>query len=78
MTAYYTPAPVVTSYYTPAPVVTSYYTAPAVSYYAPSSVVTYRYVPERGDADDFNRRLLNSVLRDGRMVISATQLDEMW
>ncbi len=39
------------------------------------SVVTYRYVPERGDADDFNRRLLNSVLRDGRTVISATQLD---
>jgi aromatic-L-amino-acid decarboxylase len=39
------------------------------------SVVTYRYVPERGDADTFNRRLLRAVLDDGRIFISSTLLD---
>ena len=36
------------------------------------SVVTYRYQPKRGDADDFNRRLLQAVLADGRAAISST------
>lgn len=36
------------------------------------SVVTYRYLPERGEPDDFNRRLLQAVLADGRAVISST------
>ncbi|CAN5342020.1 aminotransferase class I/II-fold pyridoxal phosphate-dependent enzyme [soil metagenome] len=39
------------------------------------SVVTYRYVPERGDADQFNRRLLAAVQEDGRIFISSTQID---
>jgi aromatic-L-amino-acid/L-tryptophan decarboxylase len=39
------------------------------------SVVTYRYVPQRGSSDEFNRRLLEAVLDDGRAVISATTLD---
>jgi aromatic-L-amino-acid/L-tryptophan decarboxylase len=39
------------------------------------SVVTYRYLPRRGDANEFNRRLLEGVLADGRAVISATDLD---
>jgi glutamate/tyrosine decarboxylase-like PLP-dependent enzyme len=39
------------------------------------SVVTYRYLPERGDANDFNRRLLQAVADDGRAVISATEID---
>jgi glutamate/tyrosine decarboxylase-like PLP-dependent enzyme len=39
------------------------------------SVVTYRYVPLRGDADDFNRRLLKAVCADGSAVISATEID---
>jgi glutamate/tyrosine decarboxylase-like PLP-dependent enzyme len=39
------------------------------------SIVTYRYVPRRGDADDFNRRLLEAVREDGSVVISATELD---
>ena len=38
-------------------------------------MVTYRYLPKREDADDFNRRLLDSVLGDGRVAISSTQLD---
>ena len=36
------------------------------------SVVTYRYRPKRGDPDDFNRRLLQAVLADGRVAISST------
>ncbi|MBA3374255.1 MAG: aminotransferase class V-fold PLP-dependent enzyme [Actinobacteria bacterium] len=39
------------------------------------SVVTYRYLPDRGDADDFNRRLLRAILADGRAVISATEIN---
>jgi aromatic-L-amino-acid decarboxylase len=39
------------------------------------SVVTYRYLPKRGDANDFNRRLLQAVSADGRAVISSTEID---
>ena len=39
------------------------------------SVVTYRYLPEKGNADHFNRRLLQAVAADGRAVISATEID---
>lgn len=39
------------------------------------SVVTYRYVPKTGDADAFNKRVLESVIADGRVFISSTMLD---
>ncbi|MDQ2983091.1 MAG: pyridoxal-dependent decarboxylase [Actinomycetota bacterium] len=39
------------------------------------SVVTYRYLPERGNANDFNRLLLQAVSADERAVISATEID---
>ncbi len=39
------------------------------------SVVTYRYVPARGDADEFNSRLLEEVQKDGRIFISSTRLN---
>jgi aromatic-L-amino-acid/L-tryptophan decarboxylase len=39
------------------------------------SVVTYRYVPKRGDANKFNKRLLEEVLKDGRVFISSTMLN---
>lgn len=39
------------------------------------SVVTYRYVPGTGDADEFNRRLLEAVHEDGRVFITSTLLD---
>lgn len=39
------------------------------------SVVTYRYVPETGDANDFNKRLIEAVVADGRVFISSTMLD---
>jgi aromatic-L-amino-acid/L-tryptophan decarboxylase len=39
------------------------------------SVVVYRFVPERGDPNEFNRRLLEAVVADGRIFISSTVLD---
>jgi glutamate/tyrosine decarboxylase-like PLP-dependent enzyme len=39
------------------------------------SVVTYRYVPETGDADEFNRQVLKRVIDDGRIFISSTVLN---
>ncbi len=39
------------------------------------SVVTFRYVPERGDANEFNQRLLTALQRDGRIFLTSTQLD---
>jgi glutamate/tyrosine decarboxylase-like PLP-dependent enzyme len=39
------------------------------------SVVTYRYVPRRGDADEFNKRLVEEIQKDGRVFITSTMLD---
>lgn len=39
------------------------------------SIVTFRYVPDRGDADEFNQRLVDAVRRDGRAFLSSTVLD---
>ena len=39
------------------------------------SIVTYRYLPRSGNADDFNRRLVEAVLEDGRVFISSTRID---
>jgi glutamate/tyrosine decarboxylase-like PLP-dependent enzyme len=39
------------------------------------SVVVYRYEPETGDADEYNKRLLAEVIEDGRIFISSTMLD---
>jgi glutamate/tyrosine decarboxylase-like PLP-dependent enzyme len=39
------------------------------------SVVTYRYRPAHGDADAFNRALLQAVHDDGRVFVSSTVLD---
>jgi len=39
------------------------------------SVVTYRYIPEKGDADEFNRRIIEEVHKDGRVFLSSTALD---
>jgi aromatic-L-amino-acid/L-tryptophan decarboxylase len=43
------------------------------------SVCIYRYVPESGDANEFNLRLVEHVQRDGRIFISSTSIDgEVW
>ncbi len=39
------------------------------------SVVTYRWVPEDGDANEFNKKLLEAVVADGRVFISSTMLN---
>ena len=39
------------------------------------SVVTYRYMPESGDADDFNKKILKRVIDDGRIFLSSTVLN---
>ena len=36
------------------------------------SVITYRYVPPTGDANDFNKRLLEAMHKDGEIFISST------
>ena len=43
--------------------------------YPDLSVVTYRYLPSRGDVNDFNQQLMESVLREGTIYISSTRLD---
>ncbi|MBI5916908.1 MAG: amino acid decarboxylase [Bacteroidetes bacterium] len=43
--------------------------------YPELSVCTYRYLPGDGsDADDFNRRLVEYVQRDGRIFVSSTNI----
>lgn len=46
-----------------------------VGAYPDLSITTYRFIPQRGDVNDFNRRLLQSVLDEGRISTSGTVLD---
>jgi aromatic-L-amino-acid decarboxylase len=39
------------------------------------SVVTYRYLPASGDADAFNRKLVQAIHDDGRVFVSSTVID---
>jgi aromatic-L-amino-acid/L-tryptophan decarboxylase len=39
------------------------------------SIVAFRYRPERGDSDDFNRRLLKRLQEEGRVFLSGTRID---
>ncbi len=39
------------------------------------SVVMFRYRPERGDANEFNQKLVQAVQRDGRIYLSSTTID---
>jgi glutamate/tyrosine decarboxylase-like PLP-dependent enzyme len=39
------------------------------------SVVTYRYVPKKGDPDEFNEKLIKEVQKDGRVFLSSTMLN---
>lgn len=39
------------------------------------SVVTFRYLPSSGDADEFNKRLMNKIIEDGRVFVSSTKLN---
>ncbi len=47
--------------------------------YPDLSVCTYRFVPENGDANEFNRRLVEHIQRDGRIFVSSTTIDgQIW
>lgn len=39
------------------------------------SVVTFRFVPPTGNAEEFNKRLVDEIRRDGRIFFSSTMLD---
>jgi len=39
------------------------------------SIVTYRYRPRTGDANEFNRQLVQAVMDDGKLFISSTTID---
>jgi len=39
------------------------------------SVVTYRWLPKTGDANTFNKQLMEAVVADGRIFISSTMLN---
>jgi aromatic-L-amino-acid/L-tryptophan decarboxylase len=37
--------------------------------------MAFRYLPRRGDPDDFNRKLISAVQEDGRVFLSSTKID---
>jgi glutamate/tyrosine decarboxylase-like PLP-dependent enzyme len=39
------------------------------------SIVAFRYRPERGDTDSFNRNLLHRLQEEGRVFLSGTRID---
>ncbi len=39
------------------------------------SVVTFRYVPKTGDADEFNKRIVDEIHKNGRVFLSSTMLN---
>lgn len=43
--------------------------------YPDLTVITYRYIPPKGDPDEFNRQLVREIHKDGRIFISSTMLD---
>lgn len=42
------------------------------------SVAIYRYIPEQGDANTFNKALLKAIHEDGRIFISSTMIDGVY
>ena len=43
------------------------------------SVVTFRWMPKTEEADGYNQRLLKAVQRDGRVLLTSTQLNgQFW
>lgn len=43
--------------------------------YPQMSVVIFRYIPEKGDVEDFNKVLIKHIHEDGRLFISSTNID---
>lgn len=40
------------------------------------SILFFRYVPDSGDPNDFNKRLVDYIHRDGRIFLSSTHINE--
>jgi aromatic-L-amino-acid decarboxylase len=43
--------------------------------YPDLSVASYRYIPKKGDANAFNKKLMDEIVNDGRVFISSTTLE---
>lgn len=43
--------------------------------YPDLSVASYRFVPKQGDANAFNKKLMEEIVKDGRVLISSTTLE---
>ncbi|MCP4745749.1 MAG: aminotransferase class V-fold PLP-dependent enzyme [Desulfobacteraceae bacterium] len=43
--------------------------------YPDLSIVTFRYIPKSGSADKFNKRLVSSIQKNGRIFISSTRIN---
>jgi aromatic-L-amino-acid decarboxylase len=39
------------------------------------SVVAFRYLPKKGDVDDYNERLIRHIQEEGRVMLSGTRVD---
>lgn len=39
------------------------------------SIAFFRYIPKSGDADTFNKKLVNEIHRDGRVFLSSTHIE---
>lgn len=46
--------------------------------YPDLSVAIYRYIPANGDANAFNKKLVEAIHRDGRIFVSSTTIDEVF
>jgi len=44
--------------------------------YPELSVATFRFIPDQGDPNDFNERLVEAVRADGKVFISSTLIDD--
>ncbi|MCP4044863.1 MAG: aminotransferase class I/II-fold pyridoxal phosphate-dependent enzyme [Gammaproteobacteria bacterium] len=44
--------------------------------YPELSVATFRFVPDRGDPNEFNERLVEAIRADGKVFISSTLIDD--
>ena len=46
--------------------------------YPDLSIIIFRYLPPRGDANEFNKQLLEEIRRDGRIFLSSTTIQEKY
>lgn len=44
--------------------------------YPDLSVASYRFIPKTGDANAFNKRMMEEMVKDGRVFISSTMLED--